>query len=205
MTTKRNSSSRVTSCSQWPLDQYAVQWTPSYEEALHTLQQPVVHAALIDYQLGIRSGLDLIGELGASPSKVPLILLTGQGDRDVDSAALAAGATDYLDKRSLTGPVLDRSLRYAVGRRRAADALRRSDERFRALFDNSPSAIYIADLTTGRVEDVNAQFEQLTGYRREQAVGHSTVELGLWVEADVRDALSLRAAAGQSVRNADLR
>jgi PAS domain S-box-containing protein len=184
--------------------QYATTWTPSYEEALQTLQQPAVNVALIDYQLGVRSGLDLIGELVASPSKVPLILLTGQGDRAVDSAALAAGATDYLDKRSLTGPLLDRSLRYAIGRRRAADALRRSDERFRALFDNSPSAIYITNLVTGLVEDVNAQFEQLTGYRREHVLGHSMVELGLWVESDVRDALSLRAAAGQSVRNADL-
>jgi CheY-like chemotaxis protein len=89
--------------------QYDVEWTPSYEEALRTLQQPAVNVALIDYQLGIRSGLDLIGELVASPSKVPLILLTGQGDREIDSAALAAGATDYLDKRSLTGPILDRS------------------------------------------------------------------------------------------------
>ncbi|MEO7276054.1 MAG: PAS domain-containing protein, partial [Vicinamibacterales bacterium] len=39
------------------------------------------------------------------------------------------------------------------------------------LFHNSPSAIYIANLTTGLVEDVNAEFEQLTGYRREEAVG----------------------------------
>jgi PAS domain S-box-containing protein len=183
--------------------QYATHWTPSYEEALHTLQQPAVNVALIDYQLGIRTGLDLIGELVASPSKVPLILLTGQGDREIDSAALAAGATDYLDKRSLTGPLLDRSLRYAIGRRRAADALRRSDERFRALFDISPSAIYIANLTTGLVEDVNAQFEELTGYRREHVVGRSIAELELWVDTGVLAAGSLRAAA-QGVRNVDL-
>jgi len=184
--------------------QYAIQWTPSCEEALHMLLEPAMHVALIDYQLGNWSGLDLIGELVASPSRVPLILVTGQGNRQVDSAALAAGATDYLDKRSLTGPILDRSLRYAIGRRLAADAVRRSHERFRALFDHSPSAIYIANMATGQVEDVNEQFEELTGYRREQAVGHSTIELGLWVDADVGDALGLRAAAGHSVRNADL-
>ncbi len=185
--------------------QYAIEWTPSYEEALHALTQPAVHVALIDYQLGIRSGLDLIGELVAAPSTVPLILMTGQGDQAIDTAALAAGATDYLDKRSVTGPLLDRSLRYAIGRRRAADALRRSDERFRALFDHSPSAIYIASLATGLVEDVNAEFERLTGYRREQVVGHSTSELGLWVDTEAREALHLRAASGESVRNADLR
>jgi PAS domain S-box-containing protein len=184
--------------------QYAVQWTPSYEEALGSLEQPALDAALIDYQLGMRSGLDLIGEFAPSPSKVPLILMTGQGNQAIDSAALAAGATDYLDKRSVTAPLLDRSLRYAIGRRRAADELRRSDERFRALFNNSPSAIYIANLTTGLVEDVNGEFERLTGYRRDEAVGHSTIELGLWVEPDVRAALTQRAAAGQSVRNADL-
>ncbi|MEO7272100.1 MAG: ATP-binding protein, partial [Vicinamibacterales bacterium] len=117
---------------------------------------------------------------------------------------LAAGATDYLDKRSVTAPLLDRSLRYAIGRRRAAEAVRRSDGRFRALFNNSPSAIYIANLMTGLVEDVNAEFERLTGYRRDDAVGHSTIELGLWVDPDVRAALGQRAVAGQSVRNVDL-
>lgn len=59
--------------------QYTVQWTSSYADALQTLRQPTVDAALIDYQLGIRSGLELIGELARAPS-VPLILLTSQGD-----------------------------------------------------------------------------------------------------------------------------
>lgn len=184
--------------------QYQPSWTTSYDEALQALQNPAVDVALIDYRLGTTNGLHLISELTASPSNVPLILLTGQGGRELDSAALEAGATDYLDKATLSGQLLDRSLRYAIGRRRAAEALRRSDERFRALFANSPAAIYIAHVATGLVDDVNDEFEHLTGYGRAEVIGHSTTELGLWVDADVRAALSVRAAAGESVRNADM-
>ena len=45
----------------------------------------------------------------------------------------------YLAKGQVSGDVMRRSIRYAIERHRADDALRRSEELYRALVDTSPN------------------------------------------------------------------
>jgi PAS domain S-box-containing protein len=70
-------------------------------------------------------------------------------------------------------------------RRRAEEALRRSEERFAQIFHITPAAISITRATDRRFVEVNASFTELTGYSRAEVVGHTAVELALW--DDVRD------------------
>jgi len=60
-------------------------------------------------------------------------------------------------------------------RRRTEVALRESEERYRELFENARDAIYVHDLE-GNYIRVNRATETLTGYKREQIVGHNFVE-----------------------------
>jgi len=124
---------------------YTVQWTPDYGDGLRRLRGSSADAVLIDYSLGARNGLEFIHDIAGGLASVPMILLTGQGDSRIEAAALAAGATDYLEKGALTGVMLDRSLRYAIGRRRAAAALQVSEERFRAIVENSTEGLALFD------------------------------------------------------------
>jgi signal transduction histidine kinase len=48
---------------------------------------------------------------------VPIILLTGEESRDVDQAAIYAGAADYLIKGQITSALLERSIRHALERK----------------------------------------------------------------------------------------
>jgi two-component system sensor histidine kinase/response regulator len=79
--------------------------------------------AIVDYRLGARTGLELLHFALATGVRVPIILLTGVGDENLGHVALRAGAADYLVKNQLTPVLLDRTIRYALERRRAEDEM----------------------------------------------------------------------------------
>ncbi|MGC4117795.1 MAG: PAS domain S-box protein [Myxococcales bacterium] len=66
------------------------------------------------------------------------------------------------------------------------DELRVSQEMFSKAFESSADAIYISELASGRYLQVNRAFEELTGYARAEAVGHSSQELKLWAHYEDR-------------------
>ena len=78
---------------------YALDWVASYDAAVAALARHRHDVYLLDYRLGPHDGLEL---LRRSPrNDAPVIILTGQDDRDVDLRAMRAGATDYLVKGQL--------------------------------------------------------------------------------------------------------
>lgn len=93
-------------------------WVPSYEAGMDAIVSGEYDVYLVDYRLGERSGLDLLGEAVDRGHDVPIILLTGQGNFEVDMTAMEAGAADYLVKGQIDGPMLERTIRHALQRRR---------------------------------------------------------------------------------------
>jgi len=74
---------------------------------------------LLDLNLPDASGLDALRAVRAAAPDLAVLVLTGLDDERRGIEAVAAGAQDYLVKGGTSGPVLHRSLRYAVERRRA--------------------------------------------------------------------------------------
>jgi PAS domain S-box-containing protein len=106
--------------------QFHLQWVSNYDAALQALGENTYDAVLVDYDLGVRSGLELIGELIFRGSDIPFIMLTGRGGFEVDVEAMRAGAVDYLSKNDANPLLLERSIRYAIERKRAEVALRKA-------------------------------------------------------------------------------
>ena len=98
--------------------QFEVEWAATYEDGLEAIGRGQHDVYLLDFHLGARTGLELLREIVSSGHKAPTILLTGQGDHDIDVEAMRAGALDYLVKGRIDSALLERSIRYAVERNR---------------------------------------------------------------------------------------
>jgi PAS domain S-box-containing protein len=92
-----------------------------------------------------------------------------------------------------------------TGRKKAEESLRASEERFASAFRSSPGAIAITTQEDGRLLDVNDSFVSLTGYSREEAVGRTTLELGLWASPGERAALLSELEQFGSFRDREIR
>jgi diguanylate cyclase (GGDEF)-like protein len=102
---------------------YDLDWVSTYDEAIGAFMNCQYDLYLVDYQLGSRSGLDLLREPVVRACSSPVIMLTGQGSYAIDLSAMQLGAVDYLEKSQLTLPLLERSIRYALERKQAAKHL----------------------------------------------------------------------------------
>jgi len=142
-------------------------WARSFDEGLESILSSRYDACLVDYRLGARTGLDLLQEVNDRGGvETPIILLTGQGDLEVDLNAMAAGAADYLSKERIDAPLLERSIRYAVERKEADQRIREQAQ----LLDKARDAIIAFDMD-GRVVYWNKSAERLTGWTADEMLG----------------------------------
>jgi PAS domain S-box-containing protein len=87
-------------------------------------------------------------------------------------------------------------------RQQAERETHRSDRRFAQVFRASPTPTSISRLDDGTLVDVNDSFLALLGYSRQELIGRSALDLGLWVEPRDRDALIGR-LQHETIRNVE--
>ena len=92
------------------------------------------------------------------------------------------------------------ALRDITERKKAEEALRRSEEKFSKAFLASATALIITRLKDGQVIEVNEAFEKLSGFRRDEMIGRTALDLGTWARAEDRER-----AMEQFVREGSLR
>jgi PAS domain S-box-containing protein len=101
-------------------ERYLLDWRANFEDGLDAIRCNQFDAILIDFYLGQDNGIELIMQARKSGCTVPIILITGAGDQEVDREAMIAGATDYLDRSEVTPALLERAIRYTIRNHRAA-------------------------------------------------------------------------------------
>ena len=90
-----------------------------------------------------------------------------------------------------------------IEQRKLTDDLK-AEERFHKAFNASPEPITIANLSDGRYLDVNESFLRTTGYRREEVIGRTSLELKFWERREDRARLVAILEEQGSVRDLEI-
>jgi PAS domain S-box-containing protein len=77
-------------------------------------------------------------------------------------------------------------LRDVTQRRLAEQVLRESEERFGKAFRANPQPMSLTTVAEGRYVDVNDSFLAMSGYTRDEVIGHTSLELKVWDAAKTR-------------------
>lgn len=112
---------------------YVLNCVDNYEAGLAEILSNKYDVCFIDNRLGSENGLDLLHVTAKADCSSSLILLTGQGNHETDLAAMQAGAMDYLNKNEATPQLLERTIRYAIERKKYENQLKKANQQLQYL------------------------------------------------------------------------
>jgi PAS domain S-box-containing protein len=179
--------------------QYELDWASSCTDGLERLRHGQYGVAIVDYRLGAQNGIQLLRDDGARRMGVPIILLTGQADAEIDREAMEAGAVDYLVKRDVSSTTLQRAIRYAIERQKVVTLLEHREAFLRAVIENSSDAILLAD-PDGTIRFASESTRQVEGCAPADLIGRNFFER--IVPEDIE---SIRQMFSQCLRHAGVR
>jgi diguanylate cyclase (GGDEF)-like protein/PAS domain S-box-containing protein len=151
-------------------DLYDIEWVDNYKSALRVIKEKRHDIFLFDFRLGQYNGLKLLREARANNCNIPVILLTGQNDYEIDMEAMYLGAYDYLLKDEIGPTILERSIRYALERRRMEDELFQEKERAVITLESIGDSV-ITTNEYGIITNINQVAEKMIGCSRKEVVG----------------------------------
>ncbi len=152
---------------------YELENVRSLSDALVKLRQKKHDVYLVDYKLGADSGIDFLRyAIEQEKCEAPIILLTGYGDYDLDVEAMRIGAADFLNKNKLDPDFMERSIRYALDRKKAEGA----HSQLAAILQQSAVAIVGFNLE-GRVTTWNQGAVTMFDYDFDEMKGQLAISL----------------------------
>lgn len=131
--------------SQAKRGRYQLDWVPTYDQALAEIAENRHDVYLIDYHLGLHSGVEVIYSARRNGCRAPMILFTAGTDPNSDMEALTAGATDYLTKGKTDIILLERTIHYAIEHTRQLEALHNSEAFTQTIISNAGEGLIVYD------------------------------------------------------------
>lgn len=152
-------------------DDYTVTITTSVTEALNLIFYASFDIIISDYEMPIINGIQFLNKLKAAGNTTPFILFTGRGREEIVIQAINSGADFYVQKGGdpdAQFAELSNNIKSAVKRKRAEDALRASETRYRTIINTTVDGFWLVDANTEMIIDVNDTYCKMVGYTREE-------------------------------------
>lgn len=155
---------------------YQLVWSNDGRKALESMKNSEYDIYFIDYRMGELNGLEILREAITAGCVSPIVLMTGQGDDEVDNEAMRAGAADYLVKGEIEAPLLERIIRYSLQHARTLETMQASEMKFRSVIQSASDAIFLIN-DEGNVILWNKAAEEIFGYTEGEILGQSATKL----------------------------
>lgn len=139
-------------------------------DGIEALRNEDYRVLLLDLSLPDSHGLETLHRLRGQASGVPVVVLTGLADEQLAAQALQSGAQDYLVKGRGDGDLIRRSIRYAIERSRAEEALRKSEALFRTIIESTSLGVSLVDGDRINVKS-NPAMQRMLGYTSDELDG----------------------------------
>jgi PAS domain S-box-containing protein len=171
--------------------------------AVERLAKGGIDAVLLDLGLPDSQGISTFVELHNQFPRTPIIVLTGATDEKLGLQAVREGAQDYLVIGKVNGEWICRAVLYAVERMQGKEALQRSEEQYRLLFEKNLAGVYRTALDR-RITDCNEAFVKVFGFAsREELLAHPVQEF--YFDPREPEAITARIRAEKTLSNLELR
>ena len=179
------------------------------EAMASALQEKAWDVILCDFKLPRFNGLEALALYRECGLHIPFIIVSGAIGEEMAVEILKAGAHDYIMKDRLHRlvPAMEREMKEARARREhqiLENSLLASEEKFRKFFELNPAILGISTLSDGTYVDINPAFTRQLGWEREEVIGRTSQDLGLFEDYAKRVELAALIQQGVPINNVEL-
>jgi diguanylate cyclase (GGDEF)-like protein/PAS domain S-box-containing protein len=153
---------------------FEVEWVRRCSDGLERLTG--VAAILLDLFLPDSRGLETFARLFCVVPQIPILVLIGPDDEEIGKLAVQGGAQDYVLKSRLDGYLLPKAVRSMIERAANVEAIFEEKERAQVTLNSIGDAVVSIDIS-GQITYLNGIAEGLTGWRKDEALGHPLDEI----------------------------
>ncbi|MBL7920161.1 MAG: response regulator [Bacteroidia bacterium] len=145
-------------------------WADTFNKAKEILRSQPIDIVVVDYRLGVHTGIELVSYINDTHPFTPTILMTGLQALAIDEQALKSGVYDYLVKGQYTSEDLDRSIRYAIEKSRVLKSLKESENKFKNLFENAVEYVFIVDVDLNVIDANKSALKLFECHNKEELI-----------------------------------
>jgi diguanylate cyclase (GGDEF)-like protein/PAS domain S-box-containing protein len=170
---------------------FDVEWVGQLSEGLRLLGKGGIGLVVLDLNLPDSQGLATFDTLFAAAPDLPILVFSRLKEASLANEAIEHGAYDYLVKDHLDKYTLTRALRHIIGHKKVEEVLLSENERAHVTLNAIGDGVISTDIS-GKITFLNPVAESMTGWSRQDALGHPLSEVLQIIDGTTREAVHNR-------------
>lgn len=158
-------------------NKYNLTWANSPQKALKEIKDREFDLCILDYSISPdENGIEFANRAGFKEREIPCILLTGYDDIDPYDMGEDSSIFDYLLKHEINPSLLNRSLIYALQRKKSETDLKKAKAYTSHIVNSIPLMIIQTD-KKGIIRQSNPASTIVSGFETEELIGKNILDL----------------------------